>query len=342
LLDSLLQEMFSSHLVTLIVSYFASRLCYGFGPDIVEWNGQCIEKTKDITSIFKKIYHSSAYYNKDGIVRHVTPRSCIDYCKIQKYKYAGLTWTPSRRYYPTKGPECHCGNGPMPFHKIRYATDCKQNCDPDITFRCGAYDRLNVFDVKISTGQLWNLCVEDTGFSRLLEHLQPDNDVNKKDASPNYCLSYCGSKGYRYAGLHGKSCHCGNSLPPPSKTRPANECNKLCKDRHFICGGDLRMNIYSSQDWIQMTTGRDSGCQASKKECYYLPNNHDGEEFTVKNYNICLKKCCANQKCKSFNFGVKRGNGYKCVINYLTQESKQLVLENFYHRNCKWSYHELI
>ena len=94
---------------------------------------------------------------------------------------------------------------------------------------------------------VWNgQCVVDSP-SRIL----PYNWGRANDRTPANCIALCREKNYKLAGVQdGSECYCGNA--GPASTTSGAECNHLCPgDSSKICGGNWRMNVYS-------TTGRNA------------------------------------------------------------------------------------
>jgi hypothetical protein len=65
--------------------------------------------------------------------------------------------------------------------------------------------------------------------------------------SLHFCERLCAEENYNFIGVeNGDECRCGNDLPPFDKLADQAQCNKECPgNKNQICGGHLRMNVYS-------------------------------------------------------------------------------------------------
>ena len=70
-----------------------------------------------------------------------TPAKCANFCK--DYKYFGVEY----------GFECYCGNV-LHHNKKKDEGDCKKKCSGDNSQTCGAFYRINVYEIRSSKGML--------------------------------------------------------------------------------------------------------------------------------------------------------------------------------------------
>ena len=95
----------------------------------------------------------------------------------------------------------------------------------------------------------WNgQCVRVTDSSR---GDLPYNGGRANNRTPANCIALCREKNYKFAGVQdGSQCYCGKAAP--KTTTSGAECDYLCPgDSSKKCGGNYRMNVYS-------TTGRNA------------------------------------------------------------------------------------
>ncbi|XP_046549406.1 uncharacterized protein LOC124259328 [Haliotis rubra] len=70
----------------------------------------------------------------------------------------------------------------------------------------------------------------------------------RNDMTPEVCIAYCTTQGYRLAATQaGSQCFCGNSIPADQSRYDENNCGRLCAgDVAQICGGSWFMSVYST------------------------------------------------------------------------------------------------
>lgn len=85
--------------------------------------------------------------------------------------------------------------------------------------------------------------------------------TDANNMTPNVCASYCGGKGFKYAGIEwSQECYCGNSLVNGASTNTvsADQCSNACKGNSFMtCGGPQRLTL------LQATPGGAAPAPAS-------------------------------------------------------------------------------
>jgi WSC domain len=77
------------------------------------------------------------------------------------------------------------------------------------------------------------------------------------------CASVCSSYGYDVFGLEDQSqCYCGEDMPPGDGS--ADGCNETCPgDRNLMCGGPMRLDVYSSAAAASATVTDDANSSSS-------------------------------------------------------------------------------
>lgn len=68
------------------------------------------------------------------------------------------------------------------------------------------------------------------------------------DMTPASCSSFCGSKGYMFAGIeYARECFCGHTIRSQSVQKEDTECSMACTgDATKTCGGPDRLSIYTN------------------------------------------------------------------------------------------------
>ena len=170
-----------------------------------------------------------------GSYNDMTADNCASFCK--RYPVFGLEY----------GRECWCGERLGPLSRQVDDAECSFPCSGDATQRCGAGDRLDVYengkwkprapDTSLP-GAPYLGCFLDPGNPRAL----PDKVVSRSDMTARVCQSIC--TGYRYFGTeYGRECWCGNFRP--SSPAPESDCSFGCAgDDDETCGAGLRLSVY--------------------------------------------------------------------------------------------------
>ncbi|KFY89652.1 hypothetical protein V500_05562 [Pseudogymnoascus sp. VKM F-4518 (FW-2643)] len=85
-------------------------------------------------------------------------------------------------------------------------------------------------------------CYVDSVAARVLSGSAYNSDTQTEAA----CASYCGTKGFKYAGVeYGVECYCGNTLT--STVADETTCSMTCPGNvNELCGGPNRLNVFES------------------------------------------------------------------------------------------------
>ena len=190
----------------------------------------------------------------------MTVETCATFCS--SYDFFGLEYAQ----------ECFCGNSFSTGSVAAPITDCNMLCLGDSSQYCGAGNRLSVYarngtsipsgtqttlsstttsSVPVPTGfpEGWEDrgCWVDGANGRILQYQAPD-DPNMTLQS---CVATCVGLGYAVAGAeYHRQCFCGNYIGNGGvlATDQAT-CNTPCDgDSSQMCGGPMRMTIYSNAD----------------------------------------------------------------------------------------------
>lgn len=88
--------------------------------------------------------------------------------------------------------------------------------------------------------------------------------------TPDVCISFCGSKGYEFAGVeYATECFCGHQIRSKSVKKEEKECNMACAgDATASCGGPNRLNIYSNAAPAVVTNPGPVGSNWKYLSCY--------------------------------------------------------------------------
>ena len=58
------------------------------------------------------------------------------------------------------------------------------------------------------------------------------------------------------------------------------------------------------------------------RECFYISGHNEGGALSDKTWAECREACCADQKCKSFDYGTHGMHGKKCYISHVNADEK--------------------
>ncbi|KAM0339913.1 hypothetical protein ACHAPU_010745 [Fusarium lateritium] len=169
--------------------------------------------------------------------------TCFSFCKKLNYPLFGMEY----------GQECYCGYAPKTQATLAPDGDCKMPCAGDSTQKCGAGNRISIWNntlytptvtvSKAESSTKYLGCYTEGEDARALG----DAKTTDKKMTVEICASFCSSKGYPYLGLEaGKDCYCGKKGPSNgSVDAPSSDCRVACKgDKSQKCGATNRLNVY--------------------------------------------------------------------------------------------------
>ncbi|EJD47485.1 WSC-domain-containing protein [Auricularia subglabra TFB-10046 SS5] len=177
---------------------------------------------------------------------NMTPATCASRCKSAGFKFAGVEY----------GKECFCGNEIVNQKKVADG-DCSTACAGDAKARCGAGNRINIYQAASSTSPAKPAptVAAVSGFNSLGCFVDPTNARTLRgtalfradNMTPAVCTARCKSQGFKFAGVeYGQECFCGNEIVNQKKAADA-ECSTACAgDAKARCGAGNRVNIYQS------------------------------------------------------------------------------------------------
>merc|ERR1711884_822100 len=186
-----------------------------------------------------------------------TPEECITFCNSTGYAYAGLQ----------EGIRCVCMNE-HPLAKTD-ADKCNMACSGDGNYSCGGHWTMDVHqNPHYHSSNLTYIGCFKNSFNDLDRLLIEGEFNNFRNNTPDWCVAYCTSGGYDYAGLqYGSQCICTNS--GPQGTSDAGQCTYGCAGDNSIkmCGGLGYINIFHTG--AHKTTIDDWGCGNTVQDTYY-------------------------------------------------------------------------
>merc|ERR1712117_333047 len=185
-----------------------------------------------------------------------TPEECIISCNATGFAYAGLQ----------DGKRCVCMNEPP---TAKADGNCNTPCPGNANFSCGGSWTMDLHQNPAyhSTNLTYIGCFKNT-FNDLDRMLFEGTYNNFRNNTPDWCVAYCTSGGYDYAGLqYGSQCICTNS--GPQGTSNAGQCTYGCAGDNSIkmCGGLGYINIFHTD--AHKTTIDDYGCGDTVQDTYY-------------------------------------------------------------------------
>ncbi|KAL8845777.1 MAG: hypothetical protein Q9221_009086 [Calogaya cf. arnoldii] len=221
------------------------------------------------------------------------------------------------------GRECFCGNslneGSIPAPEGQCSFNCPGNPDQ----KCGAGNRLNVYEKLVtepvvteptavptptpSTYKAEGCYTEATKGRALTGKTYYDDAMTTAK-----CASACA--GFDLFGLeYYRECYCGNKLQSGSVAAPSNECKAPCTgDKSEICGGDNRLNLYTFGTGIDVTPPVSTPKGYAFDGCFTEATR--GRALTGSVYydnQMTVDKC--STVCKDFTlFGVEYGRECYC------------------------------
>jgi len=185
------------------------------------------------------------------------PEECIISCNATGFAYAGLQ----------DGNRCVCMNE-HPTAKTD-GSNCNMACPGNGNFSCGGSWTMDLHQNPAyhSTNLTYIGCFKNT-FNDLDRMLFEGTYNNFRNNTPDWCVAYCTSGGFDYAGLqYGSQCICTNS--GPQGTSDAGQCTYGCAGDSSIkmCGGLGYINIFHTD--AHKTTIDDWGCGNTVQDTYY-------------------------------------------------------------------------
>ncbi|KAI9645759.1 hypothetical protein NHQ30_005191 [Ciborinia camelliae] len=179
--------------------------------------------------------------------QNMTVEICVDFCKGNGYKYAGL------EYYG----ECFCGDsvgGPETAE-----TNCSFPCTGNKNESCGGNDILSVYqDTTFTTVD--NTTISDYKPMGCYSDLSSSGRTLawKQDQIPNAnltieaCLHACKDGGYAFAGVeYSQECYCGVVLGNGTAKVDESNCQMPCNGNTTeLCGGAANLYLYVAEDLL--------------------------------------------------------------------------------------------
>ncbi|KAM0281361.1 hypothetical protein ACHAO9_010732 [Fusarium lateritium] len=169
--------------------------------------------------------------------------TCFSFCNKLNYPLFGMEY----------GRECYCGYAPKSQATLAPDGDCKTPCAGDSTQKCGAGNRISIWNNTLYTPTIsteglnsppkYLGCYTEGRGARALG----DAKTTDKKMTLDICATFCSRKGYPYLGVEsGKDCYCGKKGPSSGSVEaPSSECNVACKgDKSQKCGATNRLNVY--------------------------------------------------------------------------------------------------
>ncbi|KAF6827300.1 WSC domain-containing protein [Colletotrichum plurivorum] len=179
----------------------------------------------------------------------MTTAKCVDVCKGNKYRYAGLT------FYGV----CYCSqtiNSPALEDTV-----CNLPCNGAKNETCGGPGAFtvwqdptfpNVKNVTVESYQSLGCYTDDTNHGRTIAERQ--DQVSGDTMTPASCISACAADGYPFAGLEfGSECYCGVVMGNYTEKTTNDRCAMPCNgDKTKNCGGAGTIEIYASNDLLSL------------------------------------------------------------------------------------------
>ncbi|BFZ56810.1 hypothetical protein PYCC9005_003858 [Savitreella phatthalungensis] len=167
-----------------------------------------------------------------------TVPGCVAACSAVGFKLSGVEY----------GGECWCDQVVNKFMSQAPESDCNMNCWGDKSTKCGAGNRLSIYNATAmvsptlaqSSNSLTFLgCYTDSTSNRVMTR------VTAAKSTVDSCTSACSAKGFSFAGIeYGGECYCSNAAPTSTKN-DASQCSMPCNDDFTqLCGAGDRLQVY--------------------------------------------------------------------------------------------------
>ncbi|KAI4096189.1 MAG: hypothetical protein LQ339_007036 [Xanthoria mediterranea] len=214
------------------------------------------------------------------------------------------------------GRECYCGDSLNEGSVPASEDSCSFNCPGNPDEKCGAGNRLNVYE-RLATAPPTTPtpstytsegCYTEATRGRALSGKTYYDDA----MTTAKCASACA--GFDLFGLeYYRECYCGNKLQLGSVSAPSSECYHPCTgDKNEICGGDNRLNLYTFGTGTTVTPPVSTPKDYTFDGCFTEATS--GRALTGSVYYdnaMTVEKCAA--VCKAFTlFGLEYGRECYC------------------------------
>ncbi|KAI4223684.1 MAG: hypothetical protein L6R36_005237 [Xanthoria steineri] len=228
------------------------------------------------------------------------------------------------------GRECYCGDSLNEGSVPASEDSCSFNCPGNPDEKCGAGNRLNVYE-RLATAPptpptpstyTSEGCYTEATRGRALSGKTYYDDA----MTTAKCATAC--TGFDLFGLeYYRECYCGNKLQPGSVSTPSNECYHPCTgDKNEICGGDNRLNLYTFGSGTTVTPPVSTPKDYTFDGCFTEATS--GRALTGSVYYdnaMTVEKCAAI--CKAFTlFGLEYGR--ECYCGNSLQAGSEKTLES--------------
>jgi len=243
------------------------------------------------------------------------PEECIISCNATGFAYAGLQ----------DGNRCVCMNE-HPTAKTD-GSNCNMACPGNGNFSCGGSWTMDLHQNPAyhSTNLTYIGCFKNT-FNDLDRMLFEGTYNNFRNNTPDWCVAYCTSGGYDYAGLqYGSQCICTNS--GPQGTSDAQQCTYGCAGDNSIkmCGGLGYINIFHTD--AHKTTIDDFGCGNTVQDTYYQKWYQDMGHCGMSSAPAATTTTTTTTTAAPFNFQLK-SSGASCeALGFKTITSQAVCHE---------------
>mmetsp|Transcript_39943 Transcript_39943/g.78539 ORF Transcript_39943/g.78539 Transcript_39943/m.78539 type:complete len:860 (-) Transcript_39943:42-2621(-) len=108
-------------------------------------NAQLLCKVKQVKGCFKDLQNKSRVFPVRALTVNLTQESCAESCWAMNYTYAGVEF----------GVECYCGNE-LAYTSSAPLDDCNMTCPANSEQKCGAVDRLYVYESECTAPTTWS------------------------------------------------------------------------------------------------------------------------------------------------------------------------------------------
>ncbi|KAL4722163.1 hypothetical protein ACLX1H_010938 [Fusarium chlamydosporum] len=188
--------------------------------------------------------------------------TCFAFCNKLNYPLFGMEY----------GRECYCGYTPKTQATVAPDGDCKMPCAGDPTQKCGAGNRISIWNNTLYTPTVSTAAVNSPPkylgcYTEGTDGLALGNaKTTDKKMTVESCSAFCSGKGYPYLGVqNGQDCYCSKNGPSNGSVEaPASQCSMSCKgNKAQKCGATKRLNVYKLVTVSKTSSSAKSTAQAA-------------------------------------------------------------------------------
>ncbi|KAM7210759.1 WSC domain containing protein [Rhypophila decipiens] len=170
----------------------------------------------------------------------MTHEKCAAFCDKYNYPFFGVEF----------GSQCLCGTKIEDMTEIRPIEECSTKCGGELSQRCGAANRLSIFEKPagpdpVNLDRVGSYSYKSCWTDDVNERVLTGSEYRSDDMTVESCAAFCSQQNFEFFGVeYAHECYCGDKLG--GAVAPEGECSQVCAGNSAQwCGGASRLNIYS-------------------------------------------------------------------------------------------------